>query len=152
ATGDSDMTLSATSLVGAANVIGTDLFSGIEFASLVGGGSGNILDASSFGGSVTLMGMGGNDTLTGSPQNDSLDGGAGTDLASYNVGNANITLTGSSIQGQGNDTLTAIESFFIQGGPGNNIFDASGFNGAVALSGGGGNDLLIGSAFADTLL
>ena len=152
ATGDTNMTLTATSLVGGAGIVGTDLFSGIEFASLVGGAGANVLDASAFTGPVTLMGLAGNDTLSGGPQSDSLDGGANTDLASYNVGNINITLTGNSIQGQGNDTLTSIESFFIQGGPGNNIFDASSFNGAVALSGGGGNDLLIGSGFADTLL
>src|SRR5262249_47582516 len=76
----------------------------------------------------------------------------GTDLASYNVGNSNVTLSGSSISGAGNDTLTSIESFIIQGGPGPNIFDASGFNFGVQLAGGGGNDLLIGSAFNDTLL
>ena len=151
ATGDVDMTLHASSLTGSSG-FGTDSFSNIEFASLTGGPSANVLDASEFAGSVTERGLAGNDTLIGGAGNDLLDGGDDTDLTSYYAGNANITLTGGNIQGQGSDTLVSIESFIIQGGPGPNIFDASAFAYSVQLNGGGGDDLLIGGPQNDTLL
>ena len=145
------MTLSADSLV--ATGLGTDHFSNIQFASLEGSGGNDSLDASGFGGQTTLRGNNGDDTLRGSPQNDLLDGGNGNnDLSSFFAGDANITLTGTSVQGAGNDTLVSIEHFLIQGGSGNNVFDASAFGIGVEMDGGGGNDYLIGSTHNDTLL
>ena len=84
---DADFTLTNTSLtIGAGE---TSALSGIERASLTGGPSANILNASAFTlGSVTLIGGAGDDTLrggmgddflTGSRGLDLLDGGAGTD-------------------------------------------------------------------------
>ena len=48
---------------------------GVEYAILDGGNSGNVLDASAFPGNVTLIGNGGNDTLRGGKGNDFLTGG-----------------------------------------------------------------------------
>ncbi|MCC7359753.1 MAG: hypothetical protein IT317_09765 [Anaerolineales bacterium] len=149
--GDVDFVLTDNSLAG----LGGDQLAGFESASLVGTAavSANSLDAGGFTlGPVTLGGGGGNDTLAGSPGNDSLDGGADNDSAVYYVGNANVTLSGNSIQGAGNDTLTSIEFFAVRGGAGPNLFDASAFNGAVTLQGGGGNDTLIGGPLADLLM
>ena len=60
--GDVNFTLTDTSLIG----LGIDTLSSIELATLTGGASANTIDASAFGGSVTLNGGGGNDTLIGS--------------------------------------------------------------------------------------
>lgn len=86
-TADYDITLSNTLLI--ANDI--DSLTSIEQATLTGGASNNIIDASQFTlGGVTLDGKAGFDTLIGTNQNDTLIGGDGND-----------TLTG----GGGNDTL-----------------------------------------------
>ena len=58
---------------------GPDQLISIELATLTGGGSNNVIDASAFSGSVRLFGMMGNDALTGTAQNDLLDGGPGSD-------------------------------------------------------------------------
>src|SRR5579859_6924226 len=156
--GNDSLTLTAAALTRSSGT-GAYVLSNFEFASLTGGAGNNLLDASAFTGPVTLSGLGGDDTLL-SPAAfpSSLDGGPGTDLTVYNAGNGNVTLSGTSILGSGgNNTLVSIESYLIQGGPGNNIFDASAFGpsatgGGVAMDGGGGDDVLIGSAFNDTLL
>lgn len=68
-------TLTDSSLTGA----GTDTLSSIEQASL-GGGSGNdTIDASTFSGSVTIVGGAGNDVLTGGYGEDNIRGDAGID-------------------------------------------------------------------------
>ncbi len=148
-TGDVNFILTATSLSG----LGGDQIANFEFAVLAGTSAnvGNSFDASAVSFPVFLVGGGGDDTLAGGTNNDVIDGGFGTDTATYDVGNANVTLTGSNIQGLGNDVLVSIEAFIIQGGNGPNIFDASAFDGAVTMRGGGGNDLLIGSPNADVL-
>lgn len=86
-TADYDITLSDTLLI--ANDI--DSLTSIEQATLNGGASNNIIDASQFTlGGVTIDGKAGFDTIIGTGQNDSLTGGDGNDI-----------LTG----GGGNDTL-----------------------------------------------
>ncbi|MCS7090886.1 MAG: Calx-beta domain-containing protein [Verrucomicrobiota bacterium] len=119
---DADMILTNTSLR-----IGTEVDSlvGIEGAVLYGGESNNVLDASTFSGSVILQGRGGNDLLYGGSGNDELDGGDGDDVLRGNGGDD--ALRG----GRGNDTY---------------VFD---------LSFDQGNDTVtewLGEGYADTLL
>ncbi len=65
-----------------------DTLSGIEQASLFGGASNNVLDASAFTlGPVELSGLGGNDLLIGGAGNDTLLGGDGHDLLEGRGGN-----------------------------------------------------------------
>jgi Ca2+-binding RTX toxin-like protein len=71
--------------------------------------------------------------------------------------NANVTLTSSKLMVGGLATaqtfsFASIESAKLTGGAGNNIFDASGFNGPTYMRGGSGNDILIGSNFSDNLI
>lgn len=114
-------------------------------------------------GNDTLRGGTGNDTLAGSDGNDVLEGGAdndilngGSSIDSVDVDFAgNITLTNSSVTGDGIDTLTGIETAelftFDQGGS-NNTIDASGFTlGSVTLDGGLGNNSLLGGSGNDFL-
>ncbi len=75
--GDSDFQLTDTELVSA---FGNDALQRIELARLDGGAGDNLLDASRFSGSVTLMGDEGDDTLADASGNDSLVGGSGDDV------------------------------------------------------------------------
>lgn len=123
---------------------GNDSFNGLDGNDTIRGGTGN----------DTIGGGNGNDVLQGDKGNDILNGGAGIDQVEVNfVGN--ITLTNSSVTGDGVDTLTGIETAelftFDQGGS-NNIIDASGFTlGSVTLDGGLGNNTLLGGSGNDFL-
>lgn len=75
--GDFDFQLTDAMLVSA---FGNDVLQRIELARLDGGAGNNLLDASRFSGSVTLMGGEGDDTLTDALGNDSLAGGNGDDV------------------------------------------------------------------------
>jgi acrosin len=81
-------------------------------ASLTGGNSDNLIDASLFSGAVTLVGGAGNDTLLAGSGSASLDGGAGND---------------SLVGGSGQDTLS--------GGPGVNTLNGGGGTNEVVESG-----------------
>ncbi len=90
---DANMTLTSSSPMNSSLVVsrgGTTLFtetlSGISQASLTGGNSGDLIDASTFMGTVTLTGGTGNDTLMGGLGNAVLTGGGGQDVI---TGNAN---------------------------------------------------------------
>ncbi len=149
-TGTAGWVLTNTSLVGNGN----DAIASIEQATLVAGTGHDILDASTFGGSVTMNGGAGNDTLIGTAfndfligwtGNDSINGGAGSDLLkgglgndTINAGNDNDTVNG----GEGNDQ--------IDGGAGNDAL--SGFIGNDMIVGGSGSDSLVGGDGNDTLL
>lgn len=86
-----NLTLSASQLsIGLIGSQTVDSLTGFEKALLLGGGTANVLDASTAGIPVSLFGGGGNDSLIAGNQADNLDGQAGND-----------TLTG----GSGNDTL-----------------------------------------------
>ena len=123
---------------------GNDSFNGLDGNDTIRGGTGN----------DTLGGGNGNDVLQGDEGNDILNGGAGIDRVEVNfVGN--ITLTNSSVTGDGIDTLTGIETAelftFDQGGS-NNTIDASDFTlGSVTLDGGLGNNALLGGSGNDFL-
>jgi Ca2+-binding RTX toxin-like protein len=160
-----NVALSNTSLTG----IGTDVLSGIEEASITGGGGGNGLDAANFTGAVTLDGGAGNDTLfdgpgshnliggpgddtiTGAGGNDTIAGGDGTDTIRES-GDLNLTLSNAALTGLGNDTLSGIERADLTGGDGGNVLDAASFAGNVTLDGGAGPDTLVGGLGSDLLL
>ena len=164
--GDVNFTLTDASLTG----LGNDTLSLIEQAFLTGGGLANIMDASGFTGSTTLTGGSGDDSLTGGSGadvlvggvgNDSLSGGLGNDSITGNSGNdavvggggtdtvivsvdGNITLTDTSVVGDGTDSLNGVENAQLTGGAGNNTISALGSTLKTTLNGGAGDDILIG--------
>ena len=94
----------------------------INAATLFGGVSDNLLDASGFSGDVNLFGQEGNDTLAGGSGDDELDGGAGDDSLSGAGGDDTFFFVGSTPLGAdkiddadatSNDTL----DFFGLGAP-----------------------------------
>jgi Ca2+-binding RTX toxin-like protein len=155
----------------------TDTLISIEKATLTGGASGNIINASRFTGETSLNGLAGNDSLTGGSSIDLLDGGLDNDTLSGEDGNdiltggigddilaggngfdrvvesddVNFTLTDTKLTGNGIDTLNSIENADLTGGAGNNLLDASSFTGKVTLNGNFGQDTLIGGAGIDDL-
>ena len=148
--GDVNFLLTASVLTG----LGTDSLVGIEKAALTGGAGDNLLDASTFPGSVELAGNGGDDGLIPGPGDDVLDGGAGVSDTVLAGGNLNFTLTDGSLIGLGNDSIKRIEGALIFGESAGNKIDASSFNGTLLASGGGGADTILGgrSASGDFLL
>ena len=77
-TADAAITITATQLVISGTPV-AEQFYDVERAVLTGGAGNNLLDATAFGGPVTLAGGDGNDTLLGTAFGDSLAGGAGND-------------------------------------------------------------------------
>jgi Ca2+-binding RTX toxin-like protein len=119
--------------------------SGFTGARLTGGVGDNVLDASTFTGSVTLQGGAGDDTLYGGLGDDSLDGGSGDNLEVGGMGNDTLTCgTGDSTLygGSGNDVL--------RGGPGNDSL--LGGSGNDTLTGGGGTNFLDGGSGTNEVL
>lgn len=135
--------------------LGTDRLSQLEAASLTGGPSDNVIDASGFSsGFVLLFGLGGDDSLIGGSGHDRLEGGAGNDtlrggagLDTLKGGNGDDGLSGNadndSLLGQdGNDSLFGGDhDDILSGGPGSDI-----------ATGGTGDDLVQGDEDADTLV
>lgn len=126
------------------------LTSGSGADSLVGGDGDDKLVGGS--GSDTLKGEAGADTLTGADGLDQLDGGDGSDVVSESA-NANMTLADSSLTiASIVEAMTSIERASLTGGAGNNTLNATGFTvGSVTLSGGNGNDSLLGTSLNDSL-
>jgi hypothetical protein len=161
--GDATLTISPTE---------TDTLVDVEEADLTGGASANIIDASDFSGTATLMGgdnddtitgaMGesaingnmGNDELTGLGSNDTIMGGGGDDLMDGGAGMDMLT-------GQaGNDTMTGGlgDSDTIMGGTGNDTINGGTGNDTInggagddSIMGGDDNDLINGSLGNDTI-
>ena len=138
---------------------GTDRLTNIERALLSGTAGNETLDASAFTlGNVTLLGGAGNDTLIGGAftgaadgdeLNDSLDGGAGVDVARQfsSAMLQDFTADTNVVRGAGNDRWTLIEGLhFIGIGNAKMKLDALEFIGSVTLSGGTGDDELIGGS------
>ncbi|NJR63664.1 MAG: calcium-binding protein [Cyanobacteria bacterium CRU_2_1] len=168
-TGDFNFTLSNDKLI-SGNLLSkqtqTDTLISIETATLTGGASANIINASQFTGAVLLNGLGGNDTLTGGLGKDTLDGGLGEDTLTGGVGDVliggagndkfigttgtrvqeiadvNFTLTNTTLTGNGTDSLSGIKSVQITGSSSDNTLDASSFSGFVQFAGNFGNDQL----------
>jgi Ca2+-binding RTX toxin-like protein/uncharacterized protein YkwD len=158
----------------------TSLSGGLGNDVLVGGTASDFLNGGS--GDDTAVGNAGNDTINGGSGRDSLDGGSGDDTVSgqgssgdiltggsgndrvnggagidtiFETGDADFTLTATSLTGSGLDTLLSIERAILVGGSSDNQIDASMFTGVgiegVLLLGGFGNDVLIGSPHVDQL-
>src|SRR5690349_1433217 len=136
------------------------------------------------GGNDQLFGLAGNDTLDGGTGNDTMTGGAGNDFykvdsltdkivetstggidtvsasITYSLATVqnkfveNLTLTGTALNGTGNDLgnkiVGNIKNNKLSGGKGNDTLD--GGTGNDSLSGGDGNDSMQGGAGADTLV
>ena len=128
-TADTNFTLTSSSLTG----LGNDVVISVERARLIGGSSGNIIDASAYGGRIDAFGLDGNDTIIGSNGFDILVGGLGNDVLKGRDGND--TLFGDA----GNDTLN--------GGTGGD--ELHGGAGQDGLSGWTGNDRLFGESGDD---
>ncbi|NQV25720.1 MAG: hypothetical protein HQ518_15285 [Rhodopirellula sp.] len=129
--GDANFILGASTLTG----VGFDQFTGIELASLTGGDSANLIDASLFAGSVTVSAGAGDDTVVGSDNDDQLFGDAGND-----------SLTG----GQGNDLVNGgADDDVVFGGAGDDVVLGGGGN--DTLNGEDGNDDIRGQSQNDVL-
>lgn len=163
--GDVDFTLTNQQLIGR----GTDTLISVESALLEGGGSDNLLDARQFSGAVELHGKGGVDQLFGGSNDDQLYGGAGDENwlwggfgddtidggngydqvfeAGYRLGveDVDFTLTDTSLDGFGTDSLVSIERAYLMGGSQENTFDTTGFTGEVQLYSLDGDDTFIAS-------
>ena len=146
---DTDQVLADTLVTG----MGTDTLESVEQASLAGGLSANVIDATAFTlGSVTLDGADGNDTLRGSAHDDQFEGGTGTDEIQQTV-DADQSLTNVSLTGRGSDVLNSIEQAQLTGGASGNVISASSFTaGSVTLDGADGDDTLIGGSHGDQLI
>ncbi|MCP9850478.1 FG-GAP-like repeat-containing protein [Cyanobium sp. Morenito 9A2] len=130
--GDTNFTLGATQLTGN----GTDSFTSMDIAYLIGGQGNNRLDVTGFTGSHTILdGRGGNDTLVGGVAYDWVRSQADSDF----------TLSDRQLIGNGIDTLIGIDAAILIGGGSANTLDVSAFTGhQTILEGGGGDDTLIG--------
>jgi Ca2+-binding RTX toxin-like protein len=148
--GDRDFTLTDRRLIG----LGGDFLTSLEQAILVGGDSGDTLDASGFSGSVTLVGGNGDDLLLGAKGNDVLDGQAGDDTIDGGAG-SDFILGGAGADslsgGSGSDTLQGEDgNDSLDGGDGNDVL--AGLLGNDFLNGRAGYDTLLGGDGEDTLL
>jgi Ca2+-binding RTX toxin-like protein len=133
--------------------LGTDVITGtFTTVTLVGGSSGNQLDARDYAGNVTLDGAGGDDTLYGTSNVDSLIGGTGVDVAILKV-RANVVIDGNNgVFGPGGDFVNDVEQLQIEiDDPTGARVDASGYSGLVTIIGGAGRDTIIGSNQSDFL-
>jgi len=147
---------------------GDELFSGYSLTSdiaLKGGAGNDVLESGS--GNDILVGGDGNDTLKGNGGEDVMLGGAGDDWFLYWSGQ---TSAGDFVGGGvGFDTVefhseagtvrteTLDFSYFkdierVLGGDGDDNFDASTVKSGLILDSGNGNDVLVGTAGADTLV
>jgi Ca2+-binding RTX toxin-like protein len=133
----------------------------IERATLIGGESDNIIDASGFTKSgVTLDGKDGFDTLIGTSHNDTLIGGEGNDILNGGEGidrvkviaDVDMTLADDLLYADWIDQLISIEEATLIGGKSDNHINASDFTlGAVKLDGKAGNDRIVGGLHNDIL-
>jgi len=133
---------------------GNDLIIGGAGNDYLAGGSGaDTLDGGD--GNDRLRGQGGSgDRLTGGNGVNNLNGGAGSDLMIETVtGNAKIDRQ-NRFETTVRSKFTEVQTLLIFGSDGNNVIDASGFSRegvVIRIFGGGGNDLLLGSRFNDSL-
>jgi len=135
--GDTNFTLGATQLIGN----GTDTFTSMDIAYLIGGQGDNDLDVAGFTGTYTVLdGGGGNDILVGGVAHDWVRGQTNGDFRL-----TDSWLDDSLLDGNGFDLLIRIDAAILLGGAGANTLDVSAFSGnQTILEGGGGDDTLIG--------
>lgn len=142
--------LSATG-TGIGTIVGISAVRGGRGADqLTGSSGGDRLEGGD--GNDTLNGGDGEDLLFGGAGNDSLNGGGGIDYV-IAFRDADMQLTNSSLSFAGvlEDTLVGIEKASLLGGESANTMDASAFSGSTTLTGGNGDDKLIGGSLADSL-
>ncbi|MFO1005163.1 MAG: choice-of-anchor D domain-containing protein [Planctomycetaceae bacterium] len=129
---------------------GNDTIIGGDLADRLTGGAGN----------DSLIGNGGNDVLTGGLGVDSFDGGDDNDSLTIDnfdtsvnggAGLDRVTVTGATGAVNLNLTTGQIETVIASSSAFDNLFDASGAAWAVSITGGSGNDTLIGGNLNDTL-
>lgn len=140
---------------GAVGVIGGfENVDGSEFGdNILGDNNVNVLNG--WGGDDTIQGRGGNDTLIGGEGFDTLNGGSGNDTASYEFEtddfyvdlSIGFAFRAGMVPPPFEDTLIAIEN--ITGGAGNDTL--IGNNSANVLYGLGGSDTIRGNGAADTI-
>ncbi|MDB5856869.1 MAG: Hemolysin-type calcium-binding region, partial [Ramlibacter sp.] len=152
-----DLSASGTALVGGGSITvtvttqgaaATNSLAGIEAAHLTGAAGSNTMDASGYGGRVTLVGGAGDDVLKGTASADVLLGGSGNDLVTGGGGNdllaggagadtvveernTGFTLTDAtlSIGSSEVDRLSGFEQARLTSGSFGDVLDASGFSG-----------------------
>jgi len=134
---------------------GNNTISGLDGNDSINAGAGNdLVDGGA--GTDTLDGGTGNDTLIGGAGNDTLIGGADVDTADYSYLTSNLTAT---LAASGSTTVTAVANSDVDiltdienliGGSGNDRLEGNN-TAANSLSGGAGNDILIGRDGNDTL-
>lgn len=131
---------------------GDDSLVGGDGNDLIRGGSGNdSLDGGA--GDDMLLGEGSSfDTLRGGLGNDTLDGGIGTSDLLSEVGDVSFTLGATTLSGLGVDTLLNLEGALLVGGAGANRLDTSLGTIPATLTGGLGNDTIVGGLQLDTLI
>ena len=138
----------------------------------VGAGKDKLLAVENLTGSGwndTLTGNGGNNVLAGGLGNDTLNGGLGADSLYGEGGNDSLTIDGSDLfvsGGQGNDKVTVasgsgsvvldltvgqIETVVATASNTWNLFDATGATWVVSITGGNGDDTIIGGTLGDKL-
>lgn len=141
---------------------------------------GHVIDASGYGGAVTIVGSAGSDTLIGGRSHDAIAGGDGDDVL---VGGPGLdTLDGEdgvdtadadldeheyvrlddlrltawrrdgSVVWIDEDTLSSIERATLRGGDLGQLFDATAFTGDVTIDAGGGVDVIRAGPGDDVLL
>ncbi len=142
-----DTILNIENLIGGS---GDDVLTGNGLANtLLGGGGNDVL--SGMDGNDTIDGGDGNDTIDGGAGNDKLIGGNGTDTLSYASDTAGVTIDlskGSQKNASaGNDKTSGFEN--LTGGSGNDTLVGS--KTANVIVGGNGNDVIDGSGGIDTL-
>lgn len=131
---------------------GDDTLVGGDGNDLIRGGSGNdSLDGGA--GNDSILGEGSSfDTLRGGPGNDTLDGGIGTSDLLSEMGDVSFTLTAATLTGLGTDTLLNLEGALLVGGASANRLDTLLATIPATLTGGPGNDTIVGGAMLDTLI
>ncbi len=127
------------------------LIGGAGDDSLRGGSGNDSLDGGD--GNDQLFGEGSSfDTLRGGLGNDLLDGGDGTNDLLSEIGDVSFTLSATKLIGLGTDTLLSLEQAQMVGGASANRIDVSAATIPTTLTGGLGNDTIVGSTKLDTLV
>jgi Ca2+-binding RTX toxin-like protein len=139
--GDDTVNLSA---VTAAN------FPAMDSCTVVGAGGDDDIQTSKL--DDTVLGGSGNDILRPFGGHDLLDGGTGRDQL-YSANGHDQTITNTTYDGLGRARLRSIDSVTLSSGPGNDRLDATGWTkvGYLSMSGGDGNDTLVGGPVGETL-